>query len=145
MSASTHTSLETHPDIVALRERYDHAGGRPPVQIADGLLMLSGLYAAASAWIVGFAGQTSLTTSNLICGIAIAVLALAYGSAYGRTHGIAFVAPLLGVWLIVSPWIVSGVDTTAGMIWSNVVVGAAVCVLGLGTVALAMNRPTRTR
>lgn len=145
MSASTHTSLETHPDIVALRERYDHAGGRPPVQIADGLLMLSGLYAAASAWIVGFAGQTSLTTSNLICGIAIAVLALAYGSAYGRTHGIAFVAPLLGVWLIISPWIVSGVDTTAGMIWSNVVVGAAVCVLGLGTVALAMSRPTRTR
>ncbi|WP_433491056.1 SPW repeat protein [Nocardia grenadensis] len=145
MSASTHTSLETHPDIVALRERYDHAGGQAPVQVADGLLMLSGLYAAASAWIVGFAGQTSLTISNLICGIAIAVLALAYGSAYGRTHGIAFVAPLLGVWLIVSPWIVSGVGTTAGMIWSNVAVGAAVCVLGLRTVALAMSRPARTR
>ncbi|MGV9616116.1 SPW repeat protein [Nocardia xishanensis] len=143
MSTSTPTSIHTHPDILALRERYDQAAEQPTVQVADGLMLLSGLYAAASAWIIGFVGQTPLTMTNLICGIAIAVLALAYGSAYGRTHGIAFVAPLLGVWLIVSPWIVAGVDTTTAMIWSNVVVGAVVCALGLGTAALAMGRPTR--
>ncbi|WP_040842121.1 SPW repeat protein [Nocardia brevicatena] len=145
MSTSTHTSIHTHPDIVALRERYDQAAEQPTVQVADGLMLLSGLYAAASAWIIGFADQTALTMTNLVCGIAIAVLALVYGSAYGRTHGIAFVVPLLGVWLIVSPWIVAGVDTTAAMIWSNVVVGAIVAVLGLGTAALAMGRPARPR
>ncbi|MEU7766602.1 SPW repeat protein [Nocardia sp. NPDC049190] len=143
MSTPTHTPIHTHPDIVALRERYDQAAEQPVAQVADGLMLLSGLYAAASAWIIGFSGQTSLTMTNLVCGIAVALLALAFGSAYGRTHGMAFVAPLLGVWMIVSPWIVSGVDTTTAMIWSNVVVGAVVCVLGLGAAAVGMRRPTR--
>lgn len=145
MSTSAHTPIHTHPDIVALRERYDQAAERPTAQVTDGLMLLSGLYVAASAWIIGFAGQTSLTVTNLIGGIAIALLALAFGSAYGRTHGMAFIAPLLGVWMIVSPWIVADVDTTTAMIWSNVVVGAVVCVLGLATAALGMGRPTRLR
>ncbi|WP_433522591.1 SPW repeat protein [Nocardia pseudovaccinii] len=145
MSTSAHTAIHTHPDIVALRERYDQAAEHPTAQVTEGLMLLSGLYAAASAWITGFAGQTTLTMTNLICGIAIALLALAFGSAYGRTHGMAFVAPLLGVWLIVSPWIVADVDTTTAMIWSNVVVGAVVCVLGLATAAVGMGRPTRLR
>ncbi len=57
-----------------------------------------------------------------------------------RTHGIAFVAPLLGVWLIVSPWLVSGVSTSTGMILSNVLVGAVVVVLGAAGMAMAMTR-----
>jgi hypothetical protein len=56
-----------------------------------------------------------------------------------------FVAPLLGVWLIVSPWVVAGVTTSAGMIWSNVVVGAVVCVLGLATAAMGSVLLTRSR
>ncbi|WP_237737153.1 MULTISPECIES: SPW repeat protein [Rhodococcus] len=89
-----------------------------------------------SAWIIGFADQTSLTMSNLIAGLAVALLAAAFGSAYGRTHGMTFVAPVLGIWLVVSPWLVTGVTTGTAMIWSNVVVGAVVCVLGLAAIAV---------
>lgn len=140
MSSSTHAAIHTHPDIVALRERYDQVAQQPPAQIADGMMMLSGLYAATSAWIVGFNGQTSLTVTNLITGLAIAALSVAFGSAYGHTHGLTFVAPLLGIWLIVSPWIVAGVNTGTAMIWSNSVGGAIVCVLGLATAAMGMGR-----
>jgi hypothetical protein len=38
--------------------------------------------------------------------------------------------PVFGVWLIVSPWIFSG-SPTAGMIWSHVIPGLVVVVLGL--------------
>lgn len=143
--SSTHAPMHTHPDIVALRERYDQVAQQPTAQIADGMMMLSGLYGAASAWIVGFDNQTSLTVTNLITGLAIAVLSVAFGTAYGRSHGLTFVASLLGVWLIVSPWIVAGVDTSTAMIWSNSVVGALVCLLGLATAAVGMGRRVQRR
>lgn len=136
MSSSTHIPIHTHPDIVALRQRYDQAAEQPTAQVADGLMLLSGLYGAASAWIIGFADQSSITMSNLIAGLAVALLAAAFGSAYGRTHGMTFVAPVLGIWLVVSPWLVTGVTTGTAMIWSNVVVGAVVCVLGLAAIVV---------
>lgn len=101
-------------------------------------MLVTGLYAAASPWIVGFDDQWSLAVNNLIAGIAVAVLAVGFTSAYGRTHGMTFVAPLLGVWMIVSPWVVANVNTTTAMIWSNVVGGAVVCVIGLAITAMGM-------
>ncbi|RRQ27779.1 hypothetical protein DK926_10335 [Rhodococcus sp. Eu-32] len=158
MSTSTNLSMHDHPDIAALRDHYDEAFGRPTGQVTDGLLMLSGLYAAASPWIVGFggfdnagalipsiAGANNLTLSNLMCGLTVAVLALAFGAAYGRTHGMSFVVPILGIWLIVSPWVISDVSTTPGMIWSNVVAGALVLVLGAITTAMGMTRLFESR
>lgn len=158
MATSTNLPIHTHPDIAALRDHYDEAFGRPTAQVSDGLMLLAGLYAAGSAWIVGFGGidngptflaavdgRTAITMSNLLCGIAIAVLALAFGAAYGRTHGMSFIVPLLGIWLIVSPWIIANVDTTASMIWSNVVVGTVVLILGLLTTAMGMSRFTEMR
>ncbi|MET3953385.1 hypothetical protein ABIE52_000251 [Rhodococcus sp. OAS809] len=145
MSSSIHAPMHTHPDIMAMRERYDRAAQQPTTQMVEGLMLLSGLYAAASAWIIGFTAQTNLTATNLICGAAIGLLAVAFGSAYGRTHGMTFVVPLLGIWLIVSPWLVAGVATSTSLIWSNVVVGALVCVLGLATAALGMGRGRQRR
>ena len=100
MSTSAHDAMRTHPDILEMRARYDMAAEQPPAQVADGLLMIAGLYAACSAWIVGFSGEMNLTMSNLFTGLAVALLAVAFGSALARTHGMTFVAPLLGVWLI---------------------------------------------
>ncbi|RVW07817.1 hypothetical protein EGT67_20535 [Prescottella agglutinans] len=140
MSTTPSMSMETHPDIAELRARYDEFGESPVPQVAEGLMVLAGLYAAASPWIVGFSGQTSLMMCNLFAGLAVALLAVGHATTFSRTHGFAFVAPLLGVWLIVSPWLVSGVTTSAGMIWSNVVVGALVFVLGAGIMGMGMTR-----
>lgn len=148
MSTTTSASMHAHPDIAALRDRYDAVFNRPVGQVTDGLLLLAGLYAAGSAWIVGVAplssaaadGRAAFAMTNLITGAAIAVLALALGAAYGRIHGVSFVVPLLGIWLIVSPWIIADLERTNGMIWSNVLVGIVVLVLGAIATAMGTGR-----
>ncbi|HEY7054801.1 MAG TPA: SPW repeat protein [Mycobacterium sp.] len=128
---STVHSIEQHPDILALRADYDRKAETPISQATFGLTLLTAVYAAVSPWIVGFDATSRLTVNNLIVGLTVAVLALGFGSALDRTHGIAWTLPLLGVWLIVCPWILRGVNPTAGMIWSNAWSGGLIVALGL--------------
>ena len=140
---STHSlSMETHPDIADLRARWDELGQSTVSQMTDSATLLAGLFVAACPWIVGFSGSTSLTINNLIAGLAVAVLAAGFASSFSRTHGMAVLAPLLGAWIIISPWVVAGVSTTTGMIWANVVGGAVVCLCGLGVTGMGMMRRT---
>lgn len=38
----------------------------------------------------------------------------------------------MGVWAVVSLWIMNGVETTTGMVVSNVIAGIAIALCGLG-------------
>ncbi|WP_433565882.1 SPW repeat protein [Nocardia sp. CA-151230] len=141
-------NMHLHPDIVELRakhEKYELAAEKPTAQAATGLMFLTGLYTAISAWVVGFTRFPTLTVNNLIVGLALAVLALGFASMYGRIHGIGWVAPLLGVWMIISPWVVSGDAAHTATIWSNVVAGTVALLLGLGSMALGMRRNRSNR
>ena len=133
-------TMRSHPDIVELRAKYEAAAETPAAQTVDGLTFLTGLYLAVSPWLIGFNRFTTLTANDLVVGIALALLALGFASAYGRTHGIAWVAPLIGVWTIIAPWVVSGDVATAATVWSNVVAGIIAGLLGLGAMYLGMNR-----
>jgi MFS superfamily sulfate permease-like transporter len=101
---------------------------------------MAGLYLAMSPWIVGFTDLSTLAGNDLISGVAVTLLALGLASAYGRTHGIAWVTPLIGVWTIIAPWVVSGDVSTTATVWSNVVIGAVIVILGLGTMAPGLSR-----
>ncbi|MEV4175971.1 MULTISPECIES: SPW repeat protein [unclassified Nonomuraea] len=131
--------MERHPDIISMRERYEVAAANPAVQAADGLTLLAGLFLALSPWIVGFTNLGALTVNNLVTGIAVALLALGFSSAYGRTYGIAWTAPLIGVWTILAPWVIRGETNTSGII-TNVIVGAIILILGLVTCGMGMTR-----
>jgi hypothetical protein len=130
--------MEGHPDILELRARYDRAAETMSAHAVDGLTFMSGLYLAISPWVVGFNGRTTLTVSNLLTGIAVALLAVGLASAYGRTHGVAWVTPLIGVWTIIAPWVVSGNPATTSTILSNVITGAAIVVFGLAATVMGM-------
>ncbi|MFJ9368964.1 SPW repeat protein [Nocardia sp. NPDC101769] len=141
-------SMHLHPDIVELRakhEKYELAAMEPAPQAVTGLMFLTGLYIAISAWVVGFTRYPALTVNNLIVGIALAVLSLGFASMYGRIHGIGWTAPLLGVWMIITPWVVSGDAAHTATIWSNVVAGVVALLLGLGSMALGMRRNRSNR
>jgi len=99
--------------------------------VAFSMALLTGLYVAASPWIVGFNATASLATSDLIVGIAAAFLAYGFATTLDRAHGMTWTLPVLGVWFIVSTWILPGVTMSAGMTWSNVVAGALLTFLGL--------------
>lgn len=125
------TDIARHPDIVALRERYEMASARPIAGVVEGLTFLAALYLAASPWIVGFRGLTEITVANLIAGGGLAFLALALSASYGRLHGVTWVVPALGAWTMVAPWAMAGVMDTTRTIWSNELAGGSIVVLGL--------------
>jgi hypothetical protein len=130
--STSQASIERHPDILALRASYERAAESSVAQTTFGLILLAGIYAAVSPWIVGFGSTTNLAVNDLIVGATVAVLALALGGALDRSHGLAWTLPPLGVWLIIAPWVVNNVTVSAGTAWSNVVVGSVTVLLGLG-------------
>ena len=125
------TNIEHHPDLMELRARFEQGTTRSGVQGAEALGILTGLYLAASPWIAGFNGFSTLAVNNLITGIGYAMLMAGFGSAYERTHGMAWAAILIGVWTCVTPWAVAGNVHTHRTIVSNCVTGGVAILLGL--------------
>ncbi|MGC0416166.1 SPW repeat protein [Embleya sp. AB8] len=131
MSTSTSSSIEQHPDIANLRLRSERATHGAVAQAAEALGVLCGVYLAASPWIVGFNNLTTLRTTNLVTGVALALLMGGFGTAYERTHAMSWAAFVIGAWTIVAPWAISGSVHTTRSITSNVIVGAVACLMAL--------------
>ncbi|MQA63260.1 MAG: hypothetical protein GEU86_17620 [Actinophytocola sp.] len=74
---------------------------------------------------------SAVAINNLVVGLAIGALGAGYALVYERAHRLTWVCPLLGVWTIIAAWVMSGVDTTTGMIVSNVLGGIVVVLFGL--------------
>jgi hypothetical protein len=137
MTTPTSQSIEQHPDLLEMRARFERAATNPVVQGAEALGVLTGLYLAASPWIAGFNGFTTLAINNLITGIGYALLMSGFGSAFQRTHAMAWAATLIGVWTIVTPWAVAGNVHTTRTIVSNCLTGSVATLLGLIVVGMA--------
>jgi SPW repeat len=142
--STVHSSIDHHPDLLALRERYERAAESMTAQGTFGLTLLTAVYAALSPWIVGFQGARPLVVSDFVVGIVCVVLAFAYGMALDRSHGMTWTLPVFGVWLIISPWVIHGVSPHASMIWSNVVAGAVLTLLGLNAMYFGMRARSST-
>ncbi|MEU0219354.1 SPW repeat protein [Streptomyces sp. NPDC006265] len=140
----TRGDITSHPDASEMRDRYARLLGGRDVALVDGPVFLLGLYCAASPWIVHYTtSQPALVTHNLIMGIAIGLLALGFTRAPERMYGLSWAMCALGVWMIISPWVV-GESPDAGVVWNNIIIGALAVLLGLvcaGTAAKASPRP----
>ncbi|MEW2812797.1 SPW repeat protein [Streptomyces massasporeus] len=140
----TRGDITSHPDAPEMRDRYARMLGGRDVALVDGPVFLLGLYCAASPWIVHYTtSQPALVTHNLIMGIAIGMLALGFTRAPERMYGLSWAMCALGVWMIISPWVV-GESPDAGVVWNNIIIGALALILGLvcaGTAAKASPRP----
>ncbi|MFJ4468251.1 SPW repeat protein [Streptomyces sp. NPDC089424] len=140
----TRGDITSHPDAYEMRARYARMLGGRDVALVDGPVFLLGLYCAVSPWVVHYAtSQAALTTHNLIIGIAIGLLALGFTRAPERMYGLSWAMCALGVWMIISPWIV-GSNPDAGVVWNNVIIGALAVILGLvcaGTAAKSVPKP----
>ncbi|MCX3290627.1 SPW repeat protein [Streptomyces sp. NEAU-H22] len=146
MANVSHTrgDITSHPDASEMRDRYARVLGGRDVALVDGPVFLLGVYCAASPWIVHYTtSQPALVTHNLIMGIAIGMLALGFTRAPERMYGLSWAMCALGVWMVISPWIV-GESPDAGVVWNNIIIGALAVILGLvcaGTAAKASTRP----
>ena len=123
--------IAAHPDVSEMRARYARVLGGHDVALVDGPVFLTGLFCAISPWVVHFtANQPVLTTHNLIMGIAIGLLGLGFTVAPARMYGLSMAMCAMGVWMIVSPWIV-GESPDMGVILTNVIIGGLTFLLGL--------------
>lgn len=132
--------IAKHPDIVALRERYDLASASVVAQVVEGLTLLAAFFLAASPWIVGFRTLSAITVTDLIAGGALTLVALGLSVTFGRLHGLAWLVPAIGVWTIIAPWSMAGAMDTARTIWSNAFAGGAIVVLGLSLMVIGYRR-----
>src|SRR5690606_20320407 len=125
MATPTHR-IEEHPDIATMRMPYERVAESPTTQITEGLAFLAGVYLAISPWVVGFSNLSTITINNLVIGVAVALLALGFASAFGRTHGLSWLVPVLGSWTIVSAWVGRGAGDTAAVVVDRRVARVAV-------------------
>ncbi|MGP3984944.1 SPW repeat protein [Streptomyces sp. KR80] len=136
--------LASHPDLHEMRDRYARMLEGRKAGAVDGLAFLAGVYCAISPWVVHFSdAHPELTLNNLVLGIAIALMGAGLAIAPDRIGGLSWTMAAMGVWLIISPWVVTRFPD-AGMIWNNVVLGAVVCLLGLLTAGAATKPSAET-
>lgn len=112
-------------------------------QVTAVLAMLAGLWVAISPWFLTLqAGSgANATVSNVIVGLAVAALGLFAVSGMRGFLGLEVGGTLLGIWLIISPFILSAkYSILAPMYWSNIWAGAMIAVLALASLA-GLRRP----
>src|SRR6266702_7870327 len=98
------SDLQEHPDYAEMQERYTRIASGGQAIAVDGMILMTGLYAAISPWVVHFGfSDRDLSINNLIIGIALAVIGIGLASAPERMHRLGWVAAPLGVWMIISP------------------------------------------
>lgn len=138
-SSTGQRTISEHPDLVALRERYERAFETPQAWALEGLMLMAAAYAAISPWVLGFNDSSNeLAASNLIVGLALVVMSFGFAASNVHLHGLTWVAPLIGVWLVITPWVVQGTDHTAGVIVNNVIVGGCIALIGAAMTAVSM-------
>ncbi|MDQ3432459.1 MAG: SPW repeat protein [Actinomycetota bacterium] len=136
--------LSSHPDASEMRARYDRVAHGRDAMVVDGLVLLVGLYCAISPWTVHFsAARPELLINNLVLGLAIALIGISITAAPSSMGGLGWTLVPIGVWMILSPWIVSR-SPDAGMIWNNILIGAVTCLLGLAAAAATMKAARET-
>lgn len=137
--------LTSHPDVPEMRERYARMLGARDVVFLDGPVLLTGLYFAISPWVVHFSGaRPDLTVNNLVLGIAIALLGLGLTSAPRRMYSLSWAMSAIGVWMIISPWVVIR-SPDVGIIVNQTIVGGITCLLGLVAAAVVIRSALESR
>lgn len=140
----TRGDITSHPDVSEMRARYARMLGGRDVALVDGPVFLLGLYCAVSPWILHYTtSQPDLVPHNLIVGIAIGLLALGFTRAPERMYGLSWAFCAVGLWMIVSAWIV-GDSPDAGVILNNIIIGALAVILGLVCTVTAAKSTPRT-
>ncbi|QWF86057.1 SPW repeat domain-containing protein [Amycolatopsis sp. CA-230715] len=145
------TTTSTEPRTASARPARE-AGNDPVVQRAgagSGLALLAGLYLILSPWVTRSIDQFGLVASNVITGIAMALLAVGFARSPSRLRTLAWVTPVIGAWVIASPWLVyrgSGLmqlefgripELSTATRLSDVIAGAVIVLAGFSLISAA--------
>lgn len=131
--------MSQHPDLVEMQRQYSGILGGPQTVVTEGLLMLVGAFTAISPWVVNFQdSEPLLAVNNLILGLIIAAMGLGITGTPERSGGSSWAAVPIGIWLIIATWVMTTGSPSAGVIWSNIIVGALSILLGAAVAGLVL-------
>ncbi len=97
-------------------------------QWQDGLNLLLGVWLAISPWALGYAAEVTPAWNAHIWGIVIAVVAAIALWTFQKWEE--WINTAIGVWLIVSPWVL-GFSALQTATWNHVIVGLLAAGLAL--------------
>lgn len=106
-------------------------GGRSWVNVVLGIWVL------ISPFVLTFPSQR-MVWNNVATGIVVGIFAILRLSARSQS-GWSWINVLLGIWLILSPFVLGFVHGAA--LWNNVIVGIIIAALALSNVSSKMPRP----
>jgi hypothetical protein len=111
---------------------------RSNAKLCDVANLILGVVLFFTPWIFGFTGGVAATNAY-ICGIIIVVLSLAALAAFADWEE--WLNLLVGLWLIISPWVL-GIQGSSAMA-VNIVIGIIVAVLAAVELWLIHQQPPR--
>ncbi|MGH8101046.1 MAG: SPW repeat protein [Chthoniobacterales bacterium] len=101
--------------------------------------VLLGIWVIISPFVLGFALLPRAMWNNVVAGIIVAVLALVR-TGPARQAGWSWANVILGVWLIISPFVLAFVSTTA--VWNNVILGIITLIVAWANAAATRSHAT---
>jgi len=110
--------------------------GETALDVANAVL---GIALVLSPWILGFAAETAAAWNAWITGALIALVAIGALVAFAEWEE--WVNLVLGIWAIVSPWLL-GFATLGAAVWMHVGVGLIVAVLAALELWFARRHPS---
>jgi hypothetical protein len=118
-----------------LHARHSHAG---QATAASGLDVLAAIWLLISPFVLRFRSTGSLVANDVILGIVIGILALVrFFSPSRSTAWASWVNVVLGIWVLISPWVLGYAAYRTAMI-DNVVMGIIVIILSLWSASASM-------
>lgn len=115
--------------------------GRPSsVALGSGAVLLAGLYLLIAPWVLQPFDQLGVAASDLVTGIVLVLFGFGFARSFDRLRGIAWIMPIVGVWVICVPWVTAhgGAAARTGLTgsalsaaaWTGNVVAGVVAVAG---------------
>ncbi len=113
-----------HPEVVS-----DDFGPMGTRTTATAWNIVLGIWLIVSPWFLGYGGLAAATWDAVVVGAGIAVIAIIRTARPEQTRPLGWLNVLLGLWLIISPWVVSVNHARPAPYWNDVIIGIAVAVL----------------
>lgn len=99
------------------------------VRIASGLNILAGLWLILAPFLLGYSDLERATPNNIAVGALILIMAGTRVVNPSMAPGLSWINAILGVWLILSPFVLGHNDVERAM-WNDLAVGILVACLG---------------
>ena len=100
------------------------------VKLPSGLNILLSIWLIAAPFLLGYAGVSAVAMWNaIIVGVIVLILAGIRLGNPASAPGLSWVNALLGIWLIISPFLL-GTSNVAAVMWNDILVGIGFAVFG---------------